>query len=287
MKILVSLNNKNIKDYLNYTNSFIIGLKEYSINYLEFDIDEIKELLKNDIELFVAINRNLFNNDLDDLEKKIIELSKLNIKGIMFYDLAVLEIVKRNNLSIDLVWHQEHMVTNYNTCNYYLDKGVKYAYIASDITTDEIIDIHLNSKIKLITYFFGLPLLSFSKRKLITNYFDYLDKDNNKDLYEISSNDVNLIIKENKYGTAVLYNKILNGIKPLSKLKNVCEYGVLDENLVDHDIFIKVLKIYSDFLNNKIDLDDAFNKVYELTNSDDSMFFDKETIYKVNNHEKN
>ena len=108
MKLLVSLNNKNIDDYLNYTNSFILGLKDFSINYLEFDLNEIKELLNNykNIEVFVSLNCNYFNKDLEELEKNIIELSKLPIKGIMFYDLAVLEIVKRNNLNVPLCWHQ-------------------------------------------------------------------------------------------------------------------------------------------------------------------------------------
>ena len=35
-------------------------------------------------------------------------------------------IVKENNIKIDLVWHQTHMVTNYNTCNFYYDNGVNY-----------------------------------------------------------------------------------------------------------------------------------------------------------------
>ena len=161
MKLLVSLNNKNIGDYLNYTNSFILGLKDFSINYLEFDLNEIKELLNNykDIEVFVSLNCNYFNKDLSMLEKNIIELSKLPIKGIMFYDLAVLEIVKRNNLNIDLCWHQEHMVNNYNTCNYYYDKGCNYAYLTSDITTDEMIEISEKSKINLISFFYGHPMI--------------------------------------------------------------------------------------------------------------------------------
>ena len=36
MKLLVSLNRKEVDDYLDYTNSFIIGLKDYSINYLNY-----------------------------------------------------------------------------------------------------------------------------------------------------------------------------------------------------------------------------------------------------------
>ena len=72
MKLLVGLNKKDILDYLDYTNSFIIGLKGFSINYQEYSVEEIKELLGKypNIEVFVSINKNIFNSDLKELENK-------------------------------------------------------------------------------------------------------------------------------------------------------------------------------------------------------------------------
>ena len=69
--------------------------------------------------MFVAINKNIFNDDLKDLENNLIELSKLNIKGILFYDLSILSIVKRLDLKLDLVYNQGHLVTNYNIVEFY------------------------------------------------------------------------------------------------------------------------------------------------------------------------
>ena len=37
------------------------------------------------------------------------------------------------------------MVTNYNTCNYYYDKGVNFAYISNEITLEEMIEIKKNN----------------------------------------------------------------------------------------------------------------------------------------------
>ena len=158
MKILVGLNKKDILDYLNYTNSFIIGLKDFSINYQEYTIDEIKKLKSDypNIELFISLNKNIFNDDLEELEKTLIELSKLDINGILFYDLSILSLVKKNNLNLPLVWAQEHMTTNYNTCNYYYDKGCKYVYLSSEITEEEIPSKNIQGivrKIKNYIYF--------------------------------------------------------------------------------------------------------------------------------------
>lgn len=290
MKLLVSLNKKDFHDYLNYTNSFIIGVKDFSINYLEFSVLEIKKILSDypNIELFVSINKNIFNNELSDLEKCLIELNELPIKGVLFYDLSILSIVKRNKLSIPLVWNQDHMVTNYNTCNYYYDKGVQYAYLASEITVDEIKEIHEKSNILLMSFIFGYPSVSFSKRKLLSNFCEFNKKKKDKDYYVINSGDSgNYFIKENRHGTNIMYGTLLNGIRPMNDLMDILEYGILDENLVDHNLFLQVLGIYKQLLNHEIDSVTANDLVFELTNSMDTIFYYKKTIYKVKDEKKN
>lgn len=290
MKLLVGLNTRSILDYLDYTNSFIIGLKDFSINYQEYNVEEIKELREEypNIEIFVSINKDIFNSDLKELEKNLLELSKIDIKGILFYDLSVLSIVKRNKLQLPLVWAQEHMTTNYNTCNYYYDKGCEYAYLSSEITIDEISEIKEKSKIKLISFFFGYPDVSFSKRKLLTNYFLYNNLKKEKDWYTISSDEENeYFIKENKLGTRILYGKVMNGIKPFYELINTIDYGLLNEELMDHDIFIKGLSVFKDLNDGKLSSEEANQRIIDLVNSDDTVFYYKKTIYKVKDEKKN
>ena len=284
MNLLVGLNTRNILDYLDYTNSFIIGLKDFSINYQEYSLEEIKELEQKypNIELFISINKNIFNSDLVLLKETLIELNNLNIKGVLFYDLSVLSIVKNNKLNIPLVWAAEHMTTNYNTCNYYYEKGVEYAYLSSEITVDEIKEIKEKSSIKLISFFFGYPDVSFSKRKLLSNYFLYHNLDKEKDWYTISSDEENkYFIKENTLGTRILYGKVLNGIKPFNDLESIVDYGVLNEELMDHGTFIEALSIFKDLNDKKINMTEANEKIFNLVHSDDTVFYYKKTIYKV------
>jgi putative protease len=284
MKLLVGLNTRSILDYLNYTNSFIIGLKDFSINFQEYSIEEIKKLRIDypDIELFVSINKNIFNSDLSLLEERLIEISKIGVNAVLFYDLSILSIVKKNNLNISLVWSQEHMTTNYNTCNYYYNKGCGYAYLSSEITLEEIKEIKEKSKIQLISFFFGYPDVSFSKRKLITNYFLYHNLSKERDWYTIKSDDDNkYFIKESKLGTRILYGKVMNGIKPFYELKDIVDYAILSEEMMDHEVFIKGLKIFSDLNNEKVTVDEANQSLIDLVKSDDTIFYYKKTIYKV------
>ena len=284
MKLLISVNDKELSKYLNFTDSFIIGLKDYSVNYYELSIEEIEKLLKkyNDINLFISINKNIFNKDLESLEEYLIKLDKLKIKGVLFYDLSILAIVKRLNLNIPLVYHQGHLVTNYNICNFYKSLGCEYAYLSTEITADEMKEICLKCDLKLMAYFIGHPIISHSKRKLISKYYKQIKKDNKNNINIIheQNKDTKYYIKENKLGTDILTYDILNGTEAFIYLKDKIEYSVLDNNLIDDDLFIKILSLYKDYLDNKISDHKLINEMKKLIGSD-SGFFYKKTIYRV------
>lgn len=284
MKLIVSLNKKELSKFLEFTNSFIIGLKDYCVNYLELDIDEIEKLLIKypNIELFVSINKNIFNKDINDLSLKLKRLSKLNIKGILFYDLSILELVLKLNLKIDLCYHQTHMVTNYNICNYYNEHGVKYAYLSTELTKEEIEEINDKTDMILMTYLIGHIPISHSKRKLVSNFYKHIKKTNNNKINIIKEDfkDTKYYCIENKIGTTILTYDILNGTKAFIDLKDKIEYGILDSQEIEDDIFLKILKLYKESLDNKINDKDLIEKV-NLLIGDYSGFFFKKSIYKV------
>ena len=285
MQLLVNLTSKELDRFLEFTNSFIIGLENYSVNYYEISLDEIKELLEKypNIDLFVSINKNIFNKDIKDLESKLISLSKLRIKGVLFYDLAILEIVKRLNLELDLVIHQTHMITNYNICNYYHDLGVKYGYLSTEITEEEIGEISSKTKLELMAYFIGHPIISHSKRKLVSNYYTYANKENKLDynvIKEHGKDSKKYYIKEDKKGTNILTYAILNGTKAFTVLKEKLKYAILDTNLIDEDLFIEILSLYKKNLDKKLSNEDLIKEVQDLIGENDGFFYLK-TIYKV------
>lgn len=282
MKYIVSLDKLNKLDFYKENNidTFIVGLKDYSLNYLECTMEEI-EALSFKCDLFVSINKNIFNNELTDLKNKLIALSKLNIKGVLFYDISILSIVKNNNLNIPLCWHQQHMVTNYNTCNYYYNKGCKYVYTANEITLESIIEINKKTDANLMVLVLGYPIISHSRRSLITNYFKANNKEKEKSIYNLTNKDTKLMIKETNNGTSIIYNKIINGIKPLfSLIDNNIEYAVLDFNYLEEDLIKELLVLFNKALIKDINREEVINSVNNLI-GDNTNFFYKKTIYKV------
>ena len=284
LKLLVRVDDKELGKFQEFTNSFLIGLKNYSVSYLEFDMEEIKELLQQypDIELFVSINKNIFNKDLEDLKEKLIELSKLNIKGILFYDLSILSFVKSLNLKLDLVYHQTHMVTNYNICEFYSNLGVKYGYLSTEITEEEMEEISKKTKMKLMTYFVGHPIISHSKRKLVSNFYEHLKKENLNEvnIMKEKGKDTKYYVEETELGTNILTGDILNGSKAFLSLKDKIEYAILDAHFIEKDLFLEILKNYKENLENKLEDSLFLQKMESLIGTYDGFFYQK-TIYKV------
>lgn len=281
MKLVIVPNKKeNIKKYIKIgAGAFIFGLKGFSSGYsLTLTKEEIKNVIdeNSDVDFFVAINKNIFNDELNELENNLLFLDKLKIKGILFYDLAVLNIKLRKRLSVDLVWNQTHMVTNYKTCNYYYEKGVKYGIVSNEITLEEINDIKKNTNMILFTMIIGYPIMSFSRRSLLSNYFISNNKKKESQMYWLTNNNEKYFIREEESGDAIYYGKILNGSAILNDL-NV-DYAILNELEIEESIFEKVIALCIKIINNK-DVN-AINEIENLIGNYQGFFFQK-TIYKV------
>ena len=170
MKLLVEVSNKN-NLYLDNISGIILPLDRYSVeSTCFFTMDEIKDIKsKCNCEVFVKINKNLENDDIEDIKNILIELDNIGITGVFFYDLAVLELKRELDLKLDLVWNQTHMVNNSETCNYYYSKGCKYALLGKEITLDEIKEIIEKSNITCMVEVVSRPSVAFSKRSLVSS----------------------------------------------------------------------------------------------------------------------
>ena len=280
MELLIELSGKN-NLYLDNTDGIILALDNYSVeSIVSFSIDEIKEIRKNTSkEIFVKINKNLMNDDIESIKNILIELDKIGINGVFFYDLAILELKRELGLSLDLVWNQTHMVNNYKTCDYYYSKGVQYALLGKEITLDEIIEILEKSKITSMVEVVSRPSVAFSKRKLITNYYKDLGKDRSDELIiHEKITDSNYLLREDSNGTSFYLDIVTNGTGVIKDLfENNCQYIIMREFGIDS--FEELIKDTLNYINNNCVDTDYVSKYKKL--GDSTNFFFKKTIYKV------
>lgn len=277
--IIMPKSTEQIDKLINKIDGILIGLKDLSVNmphyFSFFEIKEMIEKYKNK-EIFVALNKNMHNNDLEYLKEVLKELENKNIK-ILYYDISLINLKQELNLNIELVFSEEHSVTNYATINYWNSMGANYAYLSNEITLEEILEIKEKSKSKLLVNVLGYIPIFVSERKLINNYLTYfnLDKSNN---YYMEKEGKKYYIVENKYDTEVYSNYILNAIDEIKiyKEKNI-DYLVFNSFNIEENNFNKIIE--------NIDAITSEEVEKLLTNTDKGFLY-KETIYKVKNYEK-
>ena len=268
----------NKKELISDVDAYLLGIEKLSVNMpIYFTLEEIKNI-KSEKEIFISLNKNMHSNDLELLEKNLKELAHLNIKGIFFYDIGVLNIVKRLNINIPLVWAQEHMTTNYETINFWYNEGAEYTQISEEIKEEEIINIKKNTKSKLIVPILGYFPMFVSRRHLKENYLRQFSLSDNSKINYIEKEGKTYPIVDEKV-TTVYTSSYLNGIKEyLDFKKENIEYVLINGFLLkEEDKIINMLKTVT---NENVE---EYNKEISniLDNNIDTFFLHKDTIYKV------
>lgn len=246
---------------------FIVPIKNLSVNQsfevdykdLELVIDKIKNK-----EVILLINKMMHSSDIELLREVLKKVSTLKVDKIMYYDNSVYMLSQELKLNIPLVIYQDHLNLSILSNKFYNDMGINYAYISSDITKEEIRDIKLNTKSKLFITAYGYVPIFYSRRYLLSNYFEYIDKSYKKDVFYL---DNEYPIKESDFGTIIYSNKIINLINELDKLDFI-DYIVMDSFNIDRQEFNEMVNKFI----NKDKVEDTY-----------TGFLDKKTIYKVKN----
>ncbi len=274
-KTIVIPSNKEMINNIS-SDAILLGIKDLSVNMpFYITLDELKKI-KTKKEIFISLNKNFNNSELGVLKKTLLELNDLDIKGVFFYDISIVNLKEKLNLKYDLVWNQEHMTTNYLTVNYWLNKGVNYTCLSNEITTREIKEITQNTKSKIIIQMFGYVPIMNSKRHLINNYLKEFNLKNKSKINYIEKEENKYPIIDSENGTVVYTSKILNGIKDV--IDTDLEYILLNSFMIDESKFKEVLEMFKT-VNNE-NKNEYYEKINNMFNAD-TLFLHKETIYKV------
>lgn len=289
--IVIPTSLKQIYNLMPFCDGYILGIKNLSVNMpAYFAMDELEKLIvdlkKEQKHIYINLNKNFHNGDLLYLKQVLIKLDNLNVDGIMYYDIAIVNLKDKLKLKCDLIWAQEHMTTNYATCNYWYHIGIKYAYLSSEITYDEIIKIKQMTKMRLFVNVLGYLPMFTSKRHLVNNYLKTFNL-TKSDQYYISKEGHKYPIVDDELGTTVYSANILNAFDEyLNFVKINIDYCVLNSFLLNDNIFESIVKsFYQVNEKNKKELSEELNVL--LHDEWDKGFLYKETVYKVKKNDKN
>ena len=276
--ILIMPDNYNqIVENVNLYDGIILSIEKFSVNSrYKINLKELKKILKiiNDKEIYISINKNIEDNELDDLENILFELNNYKINGVIYSDAAVL--TYKNKLKYKLIWGQEHLVTNYETINYYVNLGIDGAYLSSDITKEEINEIIDKTNTKIFINLFGYIPMFVSKRNIVKNYLKNFNIKSKSEVYYMKKEGKIYPIVDQDL-TYVYANNIFNGIAEYFNIKS--DYYICNGFLIENEKFNEILSLINNL--NKKDVKKISKKVDSMFINIDTGFLYKETVSKI------
>lgn len=274
-KILIYVDDlTHLDDYRKVgASAFLFALDGYSVGYQTYSLDEIKNIEVSN--KYIILNRVLDCGDVDKLRDELKSLiSTCNIKGIVFEDLALCNLVKELDLKIETILFQNHFASNVHSVNFWL-KRVDSVMLNNEITASEISYILASTEGKVCVHLYGYNQVMYSRRLLLTNWSEEFNIPLKRtNILVDKATKVRFRAMENAYGTVMYSDKIYNG-KELLTLPNQekIKYYYVNPTMIPHK---QVMEFLSNLENREID----------ETNNEDNGFLNKETIYKLKERNK-
>ncbi|MDY0211012.1 MAG: U32 family peptidase [Acholeplasma sp.] len=287
MKKIVTLFEIESIDMLkDHCDGFLVGQDLVSTRLTRsFDVNEIKQIAEKSAsfnkECFIMMNRILHDKDEHHYEAFIRAVDSPSVTGYVAADIGVLTVLKRLGLSSKMIYNPETLLTNVFDVFYYREYGIKGAFLAKEITLEDIISIGSNRPFHLFMYIHGYLNMFYSKRQLIEAYFE------NKQTPNLYHNQRNLTVVEEKRpefrykaledeaGTHIFRENVFSGIDYQDQLKNAVDYVIIDTIFHDDLYALEVLKCF-------LDPNESSRKRIQQQYQEkwDTGFFFKKTVYK-------
>lgn len=226
------------------------GLFSSRFNYT---LDEIKlinaKAKEKGTKVYIMIDAFVFESEKTFLFEYLDEIRKLNVDGIYFADLAILELSKMFDLTDKLIYNPGPIMANSLDAAYYLQSGIDGIVLGRELTIEENLDIIKKNFGKVDMQVFGHLRLSTSKRNFVTNYLKFINKDidvKGKDTLTLieEKRDYKLPIKEDEYGTHIYSDFVFECYEEMPYLSKMIKRGILDDEFLPFEMLRSAIRDY-------------------------------------------
>jgi putative protease len=147
-------------------------------------------------KLYVTINLIMHNDLLIALPDYLSELARIGIDGVIFSDPAIIMALQQQAVSLPLHWNPETTATNFMTANYWATKGATRMIAARELNLEQLIELKQKLNIELQVQVHGMTCIYHSKRDLLSNYAEHLEKKNSLSRDEALGLQSGLVLRE-------------------------------------------------------------------------------------------
>ncbi len=271
-----------------------IGGEKYSLraNAKNFTLDEIKEAVNYahslNKKVYVTVNIILHNEDLDELKEYLINLSKIGIDAIIASDLYVLDLIKSENIPLEVHLSTQASVLNQYAAKFYQNYNVKRIVLAREANEEDIKKIKEETNLDLECFIHGAMCTSMSGRCIMSNVLTNRDANrggcaqvcrwtfntSNEQVFSMSSKDLNLIpFMQKMIELGVNSFKIEGRMRGIYYLATIilCYRRMIDK-LLNNELTIEDSKYYLKVLNRCANRESAPQFLNKLPDENDQYF---------------
>lgn len=252
MELLVTLRKKELYDSIKRLVDGIIVGKLFTSNF-ELSLEEIvalsKQVKKDNLKFYIVMDDFILENDKEMLFDYLDFISHLNVDGVYFHDLGVMEASKRFNLSSKLIYDGKTILTNSLETSFYLNSGIDGVVLSRELTYKEILNILKTNPGKIDMQIHGHIRMSYSKRHFLKNYFKEIDADfkqieNKQYVITEENRDYRMPITDDRSGTKIYSDFIFESYKEIPQLREYLKRGIVDTIFMEDAMIVKNLIDY-------------------------------------------
>ena len=152
------------------------GYKNYSLraNAKNLDLDEIKTAVDYAHSLgkkvYVTVNIVFHNEDFKGLKDYLIYLSEIQVDAIITSDVAVMNMIRENNIDLCIHVSTQASILNYEAALFYKDLGATRVVLAREASEEDIKRIKRETGLEIECFVHGAMCTSISGRCVLSNY---------------------------------------------------------------------------------------------------------------------
>lgn len=165
---------------------------------------------------YIYVNRLLDSKGIEEFTKLLPLFSK-KVKGIVFEDLGILNVLKEHSIAVETIFYGTHGVCSSYTANSLLC-DVDTVILSNDITKEEIDEILGRVTKKVGLYIYGHLPYMYSRRTLLTNYSKHFSLEEKKQrIIKEKVSKKEFLVVEDEFGTVVYDPLVFDGRVLLNK----------------------------------------------------------------------
>ncbi|MGI6786956.1 MAG: peptidase U32 family protein [Acholeplasmataceae bacterium] len=285
MKYLTTLHKLNNLENLLIADGYIVGNSLFSIRLPKsFNVEEINQIIKfskdNQKEVYLTLNKMFYDEDFPKLDAFLDSILLDDLTGIIASDLGLVYYLINKKMASKVIWQGETLSTNQFDFNFLSQFNIKGSFVGKEITIEDILNIGYYKQYELFILGHGYYSMFYSKRKLISNFYEHYQLDINGNRYKYHLTETQRVtekypILEDENGTHVFRPNVTNSFEVLNKIKEVANYFVVDSLFKDDEYAKNIINLYKNGFDQKL----VDQLMLEYNEEWDDGFYTNKTVY--------